>query len=379
MASPTPVVVESLTTLDFRNLDDESVPLGPALTVIVGPNGAGKTNLLEAVYFALVGRSCRTSNSRNLVAFGKPLARAEAVARSGVERRHFLAAISHADGHRHLVDGAEPRGPEVSGRPAVAVFMPDRLALIKGPPAARRAHLDRLIAALWPARREARASFGRALAQRNALLGRVRGGLASESALDAWDMELAAVASAVIEARLEACELLAAPFSEAGVALGLPGEPEVGYQPRCEHSDADSIAAELRARRSSDIDRGFTTRGPHLDEINFALSGRSLRRYGSQGQQRTSLLALLFAERELLLERRDSPPLMLLDDVMSELDPDRRRLLVSRLAQRGQTLLTATDLEQLPDSERAELTLDGGRVSRSTAAPPSQAPPAIAA
>jgi DNA replication and repair protein RecF len=353
--------VESVATRGFRNLAQQEVRLGEAITLVHGPNGAGKTNLLEALYFGLVGRSCRTSNDRELIAFGGPLARVEVEARAGDERRRFLASIAPGEGRRHLLGGASLNG-DGPARPAVAVFMPDRLALVKGPPAARRAHLDRLIAALWPARAASRKRFGRALAQRNALLSRVRRRAASPGSLDAWDLELAQEAIAVSEARAEALERLGEPFVAAAVELGLPGAARVRYRRRAEAQSAEELAAELRARRAEDIERCRTTYGPHLDEVELSLVGRSLRRYGSQGEQRAALLALLFAERDLLLSERGSPPLMLLDDVMSELDPRRRELLLERLADRGQTLITATHPGQLPDCEREELRLEGGQV-----------------
>jgi DNA replication and repair protein RecF len=239
--------------------------------------------------------------------------------------------------------------------------MPDRLALIKGPPAARRGHLDRLVAALWPSRAELRPAYGRVLAQRNALLHRARAGHASHASLDAWDQSLADAAAELIAARAEACELLAEPFSRACDELSLPGPAEIRYRPRCEGRSPEQLLGELAERRERDLEAGRTTHGPHLDEVVLSLDDHSLRRYGSQGQQRSSLLALLFAERELLFELRGSPPLMLLDDVMSELDPDRRELLMGRLAAGGQSLITATHLGQLPAGERHELQVDAGR------------------
>jgi DNA replication and repair protein RecF len=356
------LAVEGLRPLAFRNLAPESVRLGPAITVVHGPNGAGKTNLLEALYFGLVGRSCRTTNDRELISFGASVARVEVEARAGDERRRFLASISRSEGRRHLLEGV-PLNGDLSRRPAVAVFMPDRLGLVKGPPAARRGHLDRLVAALWPAR-AARSRFGRALAQRNALLARVRAGLASSASLDAWDLELAAEAVALIAARAGALDRLEAPFRRAAAELGLPGTARVRYRPRAEARDPEALAAELRERRKTDVERSRTTYGPHLDEVELSLEERSLRRYGSQGEQRTALLALLFAERDLLLAERGSTPLLLLDDVMSELDPERRELLVQRLKAGGQALITATHPTQLPDCERAELALEAGRARR---------------
>jgi DNA replication and repair protein RecF len=228
----------------------------------------------------------------------------------------------------------------------------------------RRSHLDQLVAALWPGRSESRRRYGRALAQRNALLARIRAGSAPAGSLDAWDRELAKEGAAVIEARSDAVTKLATWFAELADGLGLEGEPELRYAPRSDAADAEGLAAELRERRQSDVDLGRTTRGPHLDEVQITLDGRALRRYGSQGQQRAALLALLFCEREALLEIAAEPPVMLLDDVMSELDGERRELLTTRLARGGQTMITATETAHLPDScDRFEVRVRAGSVA----------------
>ena len=355
------MLVERLDLHGFRNLTDAELTLDPSLTLIHGPNGAGKTNMLEAIFFGLTGRSCRTNAERETIRFGEPLSRVEVTVADGDERRRFLSSVARGDGRRQLLDGSAAGPESVALRPAIALFMPDRLALIKGPPAARRAHLDRLVPALWPARADLRPRFGRALAQRNALLGRIRAGAASPSSLDAWDQELAREAVELIAARREALDLLAEPFRVAAERLGLPGRAELVYRPRSEAGEAAEFAAELSERRSHDIERGHSTHGPHHDEVRIALAERALRGYGSQGQQRTALLALLFAERELLLARRGSPPLMLLDDVMSELDPDRRELLTETLLDTGQAFVTATHPGQMPDCVRGELRVRAGR------------------
>lgn len=361
------MAVRSVTTAGVRNLADATVPIGDGITVVLGPNGAGKTNLLEALYFALAGRSCRTSDDRELIAFGGGVARAEALVGTAGGDRRFAAAISRGEGRRHLVDGKRLAGDRAAERPAVAVFMPDRLSLVKGPPAGRRAHLDQLVAALWPARAGARRRFDRALAQRNALLGRVRARVAPASDLDAWDRELAGAAAELMEGRAKAVELLAQPFRGAAAGLGLPGEAGIRYRPRCGAMDADAVADELSEARERDVERGRSTHGPHLDEVELSLAGRALRRYASQGQQRLALLALLFAERDVLLGERGVPPLLLLDDVMSELDLERRERLVGRLELAGQALVTATHAAQVPGGRRRELHLAGGEV---TASPP---------
>ena len=248
--------------------------------------------------------------------------------------------------------------------------MPDRLTLVKGPPAARRSHLDGFVAALRPARAEARRRYARALAQRNALLSRIRKGQASPDSLDAWDTELAGAGIELIEVRSEAIEVLTPLFAQAAAELGLDRGAELTYRPRSSAADAAGLATELRERRESDLNRGFSGHGPHLDDVVLRHASRSLRQYGSQGQQRTALLALLFAERDALLAERTDPPMILLDDVMSELDPSRRERLCARLLEgSGQALITATESEHLPDScPRSEVAVEAGVLT------PAQAP-----
>ena len=332
----------------LRSLSDARIELGEGIVSLIGPNGAGKTNLLEALYFALTGRSFRTSDRRELIPFGGDFARAEAVVRDEDDVEHrLLASVSRADGRRHLLDGNAAEPAELARhRPPVAVFSPDRLTLVKGAPAERRAHLDRFVAARWPTRAGLRQRYGQALAQRNALLARLaaRG---SGGDLEVWDTTLADAAEALIGARAEAVAELASPFTDAAAELGLPEDAALEYAPRAAGS-ATEIRAGLTERHEADLRLGRTSWGPHLDELKISVGGRSLRRYGSQGQQRTGLLSLLFAQREALLSARRVSPLLLLDDVMSELDPQRRERLVERLQRGGQSLITAAAEESVP-------------------------------
>jgi DNA replication and repair protein RecF len=350
------VLVTAVEARPLRSLSQARIDLGPGIVSLVGPNGIGKTNLLEALYFALTGRSFRTSDRRDLIPFGGSFARAEATVRNddGIESR-LLASVSRSEGRRHLLDGnaADPAALARS-RPPVAVFSPDRLALVKGPPGERRAHLDRFVAARWPSRADLRQRFGQALAQRNALVARLAAGHGSPAELDVWDATLAETAASLIAAREDAVAELADPFADAAAELGLEGGATVEYAPRAEGSAAE-IRSGFAERREADLRLGRTSWGPHLDELKLATGGRSLRRYGSQGQQRAALLALLFAERQVLLEARQVSPLLLLDDVMSELDPGRRERLVERLARGGQALLTAAAEDSLPAAAMASV------------------------
>ncbi len=359
---------------DFRGYADTAVAFGPGLTVITGPNGAGKTNLLEALYFGCTGRSCRTTNEREVVRFGQSAARV-VVSAEGEDGTHELSVGFQAGEPKRLrVDGASvERMLDVAHRPLVSVFLPDRLELIKGAPSLRRAHLDQFVAALWPARATTRRAYAQTLAQRNALIARIRAGAAGRDSLASWDTQLARHGIALMEDRRSAIEAVAEGFGQICAALSLDGDPRLTYRPRSRASDAEQLRAELAERADSDVDRGFSGHGPHRDDVVTVREGRELRAYGSQGQQRLALLALLLAERAALAERRASPPVMLLDDVMSELDARRRWALVEQLRSGGgQAVITATDAEQVPGADEADvhrLTVgEAGRLTESVAA-----------
>jgi len=350
--------VLSLSLRDFRCYGSAEVAIGDGITVVWGPNGAGKTNLLEALYFGCTGRSCRTANERELVRFGAPAARVVVDLRTSAGKHQLAVGFEPGQPKRMLVDGAPvDRLLDISERPLLSVFMPDRLELVKGAPGVRRAHLDQVVAALWPSRTVARRAYAHALAQRNALIARIRSGHATRSTLAAWDLQLARHGVALMADRAEAARAAAAPFARYAAELGLSGAPSIEYRPRSKATSPEELAAELAGRVEGDLERGFTGHGPHRDELLLARVGRELRSYGSQGQQRLALLALLLAEREVIAAVRPSPPVMLLDDVMSELDHDRRRALVDVLrAGSGQAIITTTDVEHVPG-------VDGGDVS----------------
>jgi len=352
------MIATRLRLRDFRSYTSADVALGAGLTVVHGPNGAGKTNLIEGLYFGCTGRSCRTSNEREVVAFGATAARIEVDLRDDEGHDHALA-VGFAPGEpkRLLADGAPvERLVDVQTRPLIVVFLPDRLELIKGPPALRRSHIDQVVAATWPARAATRRAYAQALAQRNALLARIRRGLAATGSLPAWDIELARHGVALRDDRAAVVGLLAPRFAALAAALGLGEEAELRYRPRSKAQTPEELAAELAERTESDLERGFTGHGPHRDDLVLLRAGRELRAYGSQGEQRLGLLALLLAEREALAATRRSPPLMLLDDVMSELDPQRRGLLAEMLGSEGQSIITTTDLAHVPGGDSTGVT-----------------------
>jgi DNA replication and repair protein RecF len=346
------VRVTRLSVRDFRSYEAAELRLGPGLTVIAGRNGAGKTNLLEALYFAATGRSCRTANEREVVRFGASLTRLELHTED--ERGPHAISVGFQPGEaKHLKadDAPVERLTDSDARPLVAVFLPDRLDLVLGAPALRRSHLDQVVAALWPARAATRREYSAALAQRNALIAAVRGGRSGRGSLPAWDASLARHGIALMQDRAEVVERLRERFASHAAALGLEGGVEMAYRPRSRAASADELAAELAERVDGDLERGFTGHGPHRDELSLRRDGRELRSYGSRGQVRLGLLALLLAEREELAAERGAAPLLLFDDVMSELDATRRGRLVEVLRGGGQGVITATELAHVPGAD----------------------------
>lgn len=358
--------VTRLTLRNFRSYEAADVRLGPGLNVVSGRNGAGKTNLLEAFYFACTGRGCRTSNERELVRFGTAVTRLELTAQDDHATHTLTVGFEPGEAKRMTVDGAAvERLTDTRMRPLVSVFLPDRLELVTGAPALRRAHLDQVVAALWPARAGTRRAYGAALGQRNALLAGIRAGRASRASLPAWDAEVARHGIDLMEQRRETVERLRPVFVEHAAQLGLEEEPGVAYRPRSHAATPAALAAELAERVASDLERGFTGHGPHRDDLVLSRAGRDLRTYGSRGQQRLGLLSLLLAEGAALADERGAPPLLLLDDVMSELDASRRERLVTVLRARGQSVLTTTELAHVPgveDPEVARLAVADGSV-----------------
>ncbi len=344
--------VLSVQLRDFRTYARAEASLGEGLTVVYGPNGAGKSNLLEAIYFGCSGRSPRTRNERELVRFGAPATRVTVHLSDGVREHELSVGFEPGQPKRMSSDGAPvERLLDVEDRPLLSVFMPERLELLKGPPGVRRAHLDQVVAAFWPAHAADRRAYTRVLTQRNALLGRIRSGAGARESIGAWDLQLIRHALVLREGRARAVELLAEPFAERAAQLGLSGQARLEYRPRMRGDDEEALLAELRERLDSDLQRGFSGHGPHRDELALLRDGRELRVYGSQGEQRLALLALLLAERATLAAERARMPLMLLDDVMSELDADRRELLAGELCSGGQSVIATTDLAHVPGAE----------------------------
>ena len=310
--------------------------------LVTGPNGAGKTNLLESLHVGTQGFSPRTRADVQLVRFGRDAARIALRGNRAGIAVEVEVTFEVGSGKRASVNGARLRAAEqLRSEVATLVFTPDRLVVVKGGPAARRAYFDRVLGRLAPTRAGLSAEYGAAVGQRNAALRRVSLGVSSQDALSPWNEQVSTLGAELVEGRLETVSELQPRFRERAEELGLAGG-ELSYE-----AEAPSVS-ELEARTSRDLERGTTSLGPHLDDVGVLAGGRDLRAFGSQGEQRLAVLALLLGEAELLEERRGVRPLLLLDDVLSELDPERRRILADRLRASGQALVTSASRNALP-------------------------------
>ena len=329
--------------------------------LVTGPNGAGKTNLLESLHVGTQGFSPRARADAQIVRFGREAARIKLRgARAGVPLE-LEVALELGSGKRASLNGARLRTAEqLRGEVATLVFTPDRLVVVKGVPAARRAYFDRVLGRLSPARAGLSAEYGAAVGQRNAALRRVAQGFSTRDALAPWNEQVSRLGQDLVAGRSETVADLQPRFQVCAGELGLD-RAELRYD-----AEAPTVL-ELEARTERDLDRGATGLGPHLDDVGIFSGGRDLRAFGSQGEQRLAVLALLLGEAELLEERRGTRPLLLLDDVLSELDSGRRRILADRLREGGQALVTSASRGALPGEPAQTVEVEQSRDGTSMA------------
>jgi DNA replication and repair protein RecF len=264
--------------------------------------------------------------------------------------------LAHRDTRRATLNGERlGSADQLRHELTTLVFTPDRLAVVKGAPAVRRAYLDRALGRLLPARARLPGEYAATLGQRNAALRRIRTGHSTRDALTPWTERTAALGAELVRARIDALGLLQREFADAAGVLGLE-------QAALAYEGEPPTHADLDARIDADVERGLTGSGPHLHDVRIAAAGRDLRAYGSQGEQRVAVLALVLSEAAAVRGRVGKPPLVLLDDVLSELDGERRRSLADMISRGGQTVVTATSAAVFPSEPMQSLTVLPGRV-----------------
>jgi DNA replication and repair protein RecF len=353
------LLVRRLWLNDFRSYATADVQLAGGLTVVLGANGEGKTNMLEALGYLAMLTSFRGAPLEAMIRHGSDSAvvRAEGVR----EGRELLIEAELVAGGRNRVQVNRQRlqrTRDLLGALRVSVFSPDDLALIKGGPAERRRYLDDTLVALHSRHDQLRSDVERVLRQRNALLKQAAGGNRfDESAaftLDVWDAKLTESGEALATARRELVARLEPEVRDAYRSL-TPDTAAVDVGARYESTWASTgLAAALADARRDDLRRGVTTVGPHRDELDLSIAGLPARTHASQGEQRSLALALRLAAHRVVTVDTGTAPVLLLDDVFSELDPSRSDSLLHHLPA-GQTILTSA--AGLPTGASPELIL----------------------
>jgi DNA replication and repair protein RecF len=340
--------LRALRLVNFRNYVDATALLAPGLNVVVGDNAQGKTNLLEAIAFNVTGSSPRTPRENEVVRWGADFTRPEArIALDGAAGERDVA-IGYAPGRkkRITVDGVP--APSLTNYAAggagarVVTFFPDDIRVVKGAPSDRREFLDVLLSSLRPAYARAVAEYAKAVQQRNQLLRRIRDGFSSERTLATWDKKVVELGKTVLAGREAALPLLEEHFKDSLRALYGSEKAALRY---ARTSTLEEYSEALREAHGADVERGTTSVGPHRDDIEVSLGGVNLTTFGSQGEQRIATLALEFAARDYVRGAVGDDPVLLFDDVMSELDERRREYLAGYFMESTQAVISTTNLE----------------------------------
>ena len=356
-------MLTSISLADYRGYVSLAATFGPGAHLIWGPNAAGKTSLLEALVVCARGSSHRTVTDAELIRWDAPFARVdtrrELPGLDPLELDVTLVRDGPAGGRKRIrVNGVPRRATALAGLLRVVVFAPEEMLLVAGPPSLRRGVLDALAAQRIPAHAADLAAYGRVLGQRNALLRAIREERATPDQLSPWDAKLVESGAAVLDARHRVLGELAGPLVAAHAEIAPDeGSLTVTYESNvvltAGETFRDALARRLAETAEKEAWNGTTLVGPHRDDLAFRLDGRDMATFASRGQQRTAILALKLAELDLLTAHDGRPPLLLLDDVFSELDPARRSHLVRRIAGLPQAFVTTTTLDDLDPALRA--------------------------
>ena len=349
--------VKLLELKNFRNYEHAMIEPGAGVTVFTGQNAQGKTNILEALHLCCLGRSHRTPRDEELIRWGEGASRVRIQTSQSDGTHEVSILLSRAQKKKKTVRiGERPaeRIGELFGHVCGVLFSPEDLQIVKSGPAERRRFIDMQLSQLRPAYFYALQRYVRTLNQRNALLKEIAKNGSLLPTLDLWDEQLAQCGAQIAENRREAIERLSQ--SAAAAHSSLTGGREtlrLRYISQTEDAQdaAQRLLERMRASRSEDLRRMSTGVGVHRDDIGVTIDGKEARMFASQGQQRSAVLSLKLAQLELAHEERGEAPILMLDDVMSELDPGRRRQLIERI-DRVQTFVTCTDLSDLAGAKQ---------------------------
>jgi DNA replication and repair protein RecF len=345
------VLLTRLRVFHYRNFREEEISLSPGINLFLGQNGQGKTNLLEAIYLLGYGKSFRTSSPRDCILHGEKECRVDGTMQHGTLERDLGVLIAAAD-KRLTLQGKSVPIDQFVGNLHLLAFTGEHLAVVRAGPGDRRSFLDRAMVTIFPSHVRLLASYGRALKQRNKILSEAaEGRRIDEGFLASWEESLVQDGAKITLNRKRYVEMMKRKLPE-----GLFGSDALKLKylssSACEAAGAEEMANQLRERlnqvRNTDLKLGFTTAGPHRDELKLYVNGKSLAEFGSSGQQRSALLSLYFSQMEIHLETHGYYPLFLVDDVEAELDDQRLTSFLTYLAERTQTFLTTAKPSWVP-------------------------------
>lgn len=347
--------VNQIILRNFRNYTHLKLDFTQNINVFIGENAQGKTNVLESLYYGAMGRSHRTNTDSELIRWQQKAGSIEiAFSRMNVDNRlHFTMYQQEPREIQH--NGYKIKPKEVVGLFNVVLFSPEDLLLVKGMPSLRRRFLDMELSQASPNYYQQLTKYNRILSQRNMLLKKIRERKASLEMLLPWDVQLAEMAGKIVGKRLEAVKKLSMLANLMHRKITANRENlSIVYEVQGFTDKEDSISSEqymkkIEEMRQQDIFRGSTSIGPHRDDLILWVNGMNLRTFGSQGQQRTGVLSLKLAELEFIKSETSEYPILLLDDVMSELDASRREHLLAFIKDRIQTFITATEEKYFPE------------------------------
>ena len=356
--------ISSLYAVNFRNYTQCQLKLASMINVFYGKNAQGKTNILEAIFYGAFGLSHRTSTEEDLLKLGTD-AMAVGIEFASFSGTHEVKLKKYRQKQKWKkeiwLDGAKVRPKEHYGALNTVMFSPEDLQLVKGEPALRRRFFDMQISQTDPIYYDLLVKYNRVLLQRNRLLKELRDEGGRQEILQLWNQEFIKLATAITKKRLQALAKLEAIASEIYASITSNQEElkvryelkanngELLYPASAEELTESFYAKALAERERIDILRGNTGIGPHRDDLQLLLNGLSLRSFGSQGQQRSGALALKLSQLEYVRREIGEFPILLLDDVMSELDDSRRAQLLLFIDGRVQTFITVNDRELIPD------------------------------
>lgn len=345
--------IELLTLYNYRNYNNLNLKLSPNINIFTGLNAQGKTNIIEAVHFSSLGISHRTRNEGELILWGKDEAGIN-IKFSKMDINSVLKIILKKSKRKELIfNGEIIKQRDLPGLLTMILFSPEDLMLVKGSPLLRRRFIDIELSQISRIYYNELVQYNRSLLQRNNLLKKIRENKNLISMLDTWDEQIAKIAAFIVEKRLNGIKKLSKLTQKIHYEISQNMEVlKIKYDIHNQKNEIlnnfndlfNFYKQALRKYRDNDIYRGSTSIGPHRDDIDFIINDISLKSFGSQGQQRSSVLSLKLAELEFLKSETGEYPILLLDDVMSELDTNRREKLLSILQDNNvQTLITATD------------------------------------